>query len=43
MVRGDWAVGDADFRGRMAQVLGRPLRPPLGRPPRDQTAEEVHL
>src|SRR5207253_1885484 len=23
--RGDWAVGDDGFRGRMAQVLGRPL------------------
>jgi putative transposase len=32
--KGDWAVGDDGFRGRMAQVLGRPLPRPRGRPPK---------
>ena len=28
----DWAVGDEGFKGRMAQVLGRPQPRPRGRP-----------
>jgi hypothetical protein len=34
IARGDWAVGDDGFRGRMTQVLGRPLPRPRGRPPK---------
>jgi hypothetical protein len=30
--RGDWALGDADFRKRMAQVPGRPMPRHRGRP-----------
>jgi hypothetical protein len=30
--RGDWALGDDDFRKRMAQVLGRPMPRHRGRP-----------
>jgi putative transposase len=43
IARGDWAVGDDGFRGRMAQVLGRPLPRPRRRPPKTTRAEEVHL
>jgi hypothetical protein len=30
--RGDWALGDDDFRKRVAQVLGRPMPRRRGRP-----------
>jgi len=41
--RGDWAVGDDGFRGRMAQVLGRPLPRPRGRPAKSAKAGPVQL
>jgi putative transposase len=34
IARGEWAIGDAEFRGQMAQVMGRALPRPRGRPPK---------
>jgi hypothetical protein len=43
IARGDWAVGEDDFRGRMAQILGRRLPRPRGRPPKGPKLGQVHL
>jgi putative transposase len=41
--RGEWALGDDEFRGRMAQVPGRPLPRPRGRPPKSAKGAAVQL
>src|SRR5262249_43184211 len=43
IARGEWAIGDDGFRGRMAQVLGRPQPRPRGRPPKAAKSGEVRL
>ena len=37
--RGDWAIGDDDFRQRLAAVLGRPVPRHRGRPRKLQAVE----
>jgi putative transposase len=43
IARGDWAVGDEGFRGRMAQVLGRPVSRPRCRAPKADTSRKEQL
>jgi putative transposase len=43
IARGDWALGDAAFRTRLAQVLGRPLPRPRGPPPKGPTTTDASM